>query len=182
MTLSRSYGHCFHSILDTTLPIPVLAKEAHKTYITAPAKDVVAPLLGGLFPTSRVNHLLALASWRWARHRWFYMTLTGLCGPTFTSSSEEMKAVFEDVLCPLFKCPPAYGEETKTSLWGYCNYKKARFFSHACTRTRQGVWSPEIWSKVGSESSGFIAQENMGNGVELNRAGLVATQLGTGPL
>lgn len=37
--------------------------------------------------------------------------------------------------------------------------------------TRQGVWSPEIWSKVGSESRVFIAQENMGNGVELNRGG-----------
>lgn len=37
--------------------------------------------------------------------------------------------------------------------------------------TWQGVWSPEIWSKAGSESRGFIAQENMGNGVEFHVGG-----------
>lgn len=53
---------------------------------------------------------------------------------------------------------------------GTATTKKRDFFPMLVhVHKRQGVWSPEIWSKVGSESSGFIAQENMGNGVELNR-------------
>lgn len=59
---------------------------------------------------------------------------------------------------------------------------KSEILSNACNCTyKQGVWSPEISSKVGSGVKRFYSARNMGNGWSYD-GGLVATQLGTGPL
>ena len=160
MTLSRSYGHCFHSILDTTLPILVLAKEAHKTYITAPAKDVVAPLLGGLFPTSRVNHLLALASRRWARHRWFCMALTSYVDQPLPLLPKRRKRFlrmyfvrFSNALLPVERKQRLVSEGTATTK------KRESFPMLVPVHTRQGVWSLRFGAKRGRRVGGLLRKK-----------------------
>lgn len=61
--------------------------------------------------------------------------ITSLAADTFTSLWE-MKAVFEDMLCPLFKCPlapsrfSASGAEKETRLRGHAMEKESAFPNH----------------------------------------------------